>query len=68
MMASLKISEDEKNEVQDPVRDLDDVIDISEDEPWTPISGCPKMTCGKYGKRAKLIMREAYKEDKKFLK
>ncbi|CAE7633612.1 GIP [Symbiodinium pilosum] len=68
MMESLKISEGEKNEVHVPVRDMDDVTDVSEDEPWTPIPGTTKMECGKHGKTQKLTMDQVYKRDKSYVK
>ena len=44
MMESLKIGDEEKNKVHVPTKDMNDITDISEDEPWTPIPGTTKMT------------------------
>ena len=54
MRESLKISDEAKDEAHVPVKDMDDVTDVSKDEPWTPIPGTTKMTCGKHGKTTKL--------------
>ena len=68
MMESLKIGDEEKDKVHVPTKDMNDVTDISEDEPWTPIPGTTKMTCGRHGKNVKLSMDEVYRTDKSYIK
>ena len=67
MMQSLKITEEEKTEVHVPLRDIDQVTDVSDDEPWTPIPGTTKMACGKYSK-SKLTFEDINRADKSYLR
>ena len=61
-----EISPETERDIHVPKKDIDEVTDISDDEPWTPIPGSTRMECGKYGK-ARLQMDVVYRSDKQYI-